>query len=206
MSLIVALAVVTPGVILLALILVVAIRPSVSSALAEVLLASAAPLKAISPWHASRSWLTEPDDESAASQGETRVSNLEPRFLSRSAAGILMRFAMDEEGVVRYGAQLARELHIPTGSLYPCLKMLERQGWLRSELEDIEPSNLDRPPRRYYRLTEDGRAAAGEMVRKELDRFSSRGLVISYSEAAEAVARREITQVRFGDDPDLYTC
>jgi len=62
-----------------------------------------------------------------------------------------------------YGYQIAKQLYsgiseapiMKQGALYPVLRSLERTGLLTSE---VEPS-VAGPPRRYYRATDEGRAA-----------------------------------------------
>lgn len=61
-----------------------------------------------------------------------------------------------------YGYQIAKELErfgeglpVKQGTLYPVLRSLETGGLLSSE---VEPS-VSGPPRRYYTITETGRAA-----------------------------------------------
>ena len=62
-----------------------------------------------------------------------------------------------------YGYQIAKELEgfgevpVKQGTLYPVLRSLEAGGLLTSE---VEPS-ISGPPRRYYRVTEEGRQAMG---------------------------------------------
>jgi PadR family transcriptional regulator PadR len=63
-----------------------------------------------------------------------------------------------------YGYQIAKELErfggglpVKQGTLYPVLRSLEAQGLLTSE---VEPS-VTGPPRRYYKVTEEGRQAVG---------------------------------------------
>ncbi len=63
-----------------------------------------------------------------------------------------------------YGYQIAKELErfgaglpVKQGTLYPVLRSLEAGGLLLSE---VEPS-VTGPPRRYYRVTEEGRKAVG---------------------------------------------
>jgi len=62
-----------------------------------------------------------------------------------------------------YGYQIAKELEtfgevpVKQGTLYPVLRSLEAGGLLTSE---VEPS-VAGPPRRYYRVTEEGRQALG---------------------------------------------
>ncbi len=67
-----------------------------------------------------------------------------------------------------YGYQIAKLLEesdpeIPMmkqGTLYPVLRSLEANGLLEST---VEPS-VSGPPRRYYKITSDGRAALGEWL------------------------------------------
>jgi len=62
-----------------------------------------------------------------------------------------------------YGYQIAKLIDagsgdvpkMKQGALYPVLRSLEREGLLEST---VEPS-VTGPPRRYYRMTEEGRAA-----------------------------------------------
>ncbi len=60
-----------------------------------------------------------------------------------------------------YGVDLAKRLGQHTalfaseGTLYPLLSRLRRQGWVESSWQE----STSGPPRRYYQLTDDGRAA-----------------------------------------------
>jgi len=64
-----------------------------------------------------------------------------------------------------YGYQIAKLIEagfhetgiIKQGALYPVLRSMESAGLLESE---VEPS-VSGPPRRYYRITDAGRAALG---------------------------------------------
>jgi PadR family transcriptional regulator, regulatory protein PadR len=47
---------------------------------------------------------------------------------------------------------------VPGGTLYPALLRLEKQGLVRTERE----ASTSGPPRKYYELTESGRAAVRE--------------------------------------------
>lgn len=50
------------------------------------------------------------------------------------------------------------------GSVYPVLSRMESAGWLTEGWE--EPGSVtDRPRRRYYVLTAEGRSALGELLR-----------------------------------------
>ncbi len=54
----------------------------------------------------------------------------------------------------RYGYDLATEVRLKSGSLYPILVRLADRGLLETSWEQSEGS---RPPRHLYRLTTDGR-------------------------------------------------
>jgi PadR family transcriptional regulator PadR len=60
----------------------------------------------------------------------------------------------------RYGFELAQELSraellAGEGTVYPLLSRLRRHGWVDTNWRESSQG----PPRRYYRLTEDGRSA-----------------------------------------------
>lgn len=59
-----------------------------------------------------------------------------------------------------YGRQLAEETGLMPGTTHPILLRLEKEGWVTSRKEDIDPHAEGRPARRYYRLTADGAAQA----------------------------------------------
>ena len=55
----------------------------------------------------------------------------------------------------RYGYDLATEVHLKSGSLYPILIRLAERDLLETSWE---PGPVGRPPRHLYRLTPTGRA------------------------------------------------
>jgi DNA-binding PadR family transcriptional regulator len=80
------------------------------------------------------------------------------RRLSRQAVEVLAVFARDPSRP-RYGLELADEVGLHAGSVYVVLANLEKRGLLASENEPQE-SAKQRPPRRYYTLTDEGRQVA----------------------------------------------
>lgn len=62
-----------------------------------------------------------------------------------------------------YGFGLIQTTGLKSGSLYPILERLERQGWVSSAWEQVDPAEAGRPRRRYYRLTPEGVAGAQEL-------------------------------------------
>lgn len=59
-----------------------------------------------------------------------------------------------------YGLELTEETGLQPGTAYPILLRLEREGWVTSRWEDIDPRAEKRPARRYYRLTAAGAVQA----------------------------------------------
>jgi DNA-binding PadR family transcriptional regulator len=76
------------------------------------------------------------------------------RTLSLVAITILQTVARGS----RYGFDIIDRTGLPSGTVYPALSRFERDGYVRSAWEDAEAAHDDkRPPRRYYRLTPQGR-------------------------------------------------
>lgn len=59
-----------------------------------------------------------------------------------------------------YGRELSQQTGLLPGTIHPILLRLEREGWVVSRREDIDPRAEKRPARRYYRLTAGGAAQA----------------------------------------------
>ncbi|WP_280319971.1 PadR family transcriptional regulator [Nocardia wallacei] len=64
-----------------------------------------------------------------------------------------------------FGWDTARAARISSGVLYPLLARMEVDGWLESGWED--PAPVDRPARRWYRLTELGRLELSALLSEE---------------------------------------
>lgn len=75
------------------------------------------------------------------------------RALSAQAVSVLRALA-GEPSRWRYGYDLAAEVHLKSGSLYPILVRLADRGLLEATWEPGPPG---RPPRHLYRLTGPGR-------------------------------------------------
>ena len=72
---------------------------------------------------------------------------------SAQAVNVLRALAADPARR-RYGYDLATEVHLKSGSLYPILVRLADRGLLETSWE---PGQGSRPPRHLYRLTSAGR-------------------------------------------------
>ena len=57
------------------------------------------------------------------------------------------------------GADIAKTTRLASGTLYPILARLERFGLLESEWEDVDPTEVQRPRKRLYRVTAVGDAS-----------------------------------------------
>lgn len=69
-------------------------------------------------------------------------------------------------GHAHYGLEIAREAGLSSGTTYPILARLERDGWLTSAWEQIDPVVEGRRPRRYYRLTGLGERSASAILQE----------------------------------------
>lgn len=87
---------------------------------------------------------------------------------SPTAASIkVLQIFLDEPTGDHYGYDLMRATHLKSGSLYPILKRLLRDGYLTVHDEPIDPRIAGRPARRVYRLTSDG----AERARHDMKEF-----------------------------------
>ncbi len=88
--------------------------------------------------------------------------------LNAGTSSLILLSVLSRSKEPMYGYQIAKMLEesgpdIPMmkqGTLYPVLRSLEENGLLESM---VEPS-VSGPPRRYYKITEDGRAALTEWL------------------------------------------
>lgn len=100
-----------------------------------------------------------------------------PRMTGPTTA--VLGVLLEHPDEVHYGLAIGTLTALPSGTVHPILARLEGLGWVRSEWEDIDPSDLGRPRRRLYRLTDHGLAcAAAALTRAETQRarLGARGL------------------------------
>ena len=83
------------------------------------------------------------------------------RRLSVSAVSVLQAVA---NGFV-YGFDIIDSTGLPSGTVYPALSRLERDGFVKSAWEDEETARDEgRPARRYYRVTAPGTRALDDAL------------------------------------------
>jgi PadR family transcriptional regulator, regulatory protein PadR len=54
------------------------------------------------------------------------------------------------------GYEIIKATQLSSGTAYPLLIRLEKAGWLESEWENIVPTEVGRPRRRLYKITNTG--------------------------------------------------
>jgi PadR family transcriptional regulator, regulatory protein PadR len=66
---------------------------------------------------------------------------------------------------IRYGFDIMDTTDLPSGTVYPVLGRLERDGYVRSRWESQTIAQREkRPPRRYYEITASGSRALADSV------------------------------------------
>jgi PadR family transcriptional regulator PadR len=83
--------------------------------------------------------------------------------LSVAKAKILQAF-LEEPAGEQYGFGLIRVTGVKSGSLYPILDGLQRDGWIEGREEAIDVHKEGRPKRHMYRLTALGDREARKAV------------------------------------------
>jgi PadR family transcriptional regulator PadR len=64
-----------------------------------------------------------------------------------------------------WGYELSKQSGVRSGVMYPILQRMLDEGWLADGWEDqAHVGRAKRPPRRYYELTDAGRAALGAVL------------------------------------------
>ncbi len=99
--------------------------------------------------------------------------------LSHTAAMILIAI---RAGCV-YGFGVMEMTGLPSGTVYPAMRRLERDDLIRSHWEQLSIATAEqRPPRKYYKLTREGRA----MAEASLKRYPLLGKLIPEGKVQQA--------------------
>lgn len=73
---------------------------------------------------------------------------------------LVLQMLLDAPTDETYGLRVVRATGLPAGSAYAILRRLEDEGLLDSRWEELDRAEAGRPPRRYYRLSGEGRRVA----------------------------------------------
>lgn len=93
-----------------------------------------------------------------------------PRALSFTTITVLHAVASGS----RHGFDVIDTTGLPSGTVYPALGRLERDGLVKSTWEDAAAAHAEkRPPRRYYRVTAQG----SRVLETEVARYRALGPV-----------------------------
>jgi PadR family transcriptional regulator PadR len=106
--------------------------------------------------------------------------------LNGGLVALVLLSVLEQASGELYGYEIAKHLQrasegeplFKEGTVYPVLRSLSAGGLLSSRIE----ASLSGPPRKYYRITESGRAVLGEwrtiweQTRDFVDRFTSQGI------------------------------
>ena len=72
---------------------------------------------------------------------------------------------MSEANGRHWGYDLSSRSGVRSGVMYPILQRMLDEGWLADGWEDqMHAGRAKRPPRRYYELTDEGKAALGAVL------------------------------------------
>ena len=83
--------------------------------------------------------------------------------LSHTAAMILQAI---HAGYI-YGFSVMEMTGLPSGTVYPAMRRLERDGLIASKWEQASIAEAEqRPPRKYYKITRTGKATLEAMYRR----------------------------------------
>jgi PadR family transcriptional regulator, regulatory protein PadR len=71
---------------------------------------------------------------------------------------------MADPGARHWGYDLSKRSGVRSGVLYPTLQRMLNEAWVQDGWEDQDEFRAKRPPRRYYQLTDRGRAELGALL------------------------------------------
>jgi PadR family transcriptional regulator, regulatory protein PadR len=81
------------------------------------------------------------------------------------ATKMVLREMLADPAAHYYGLQLIKATALPGGTLYPIMARLEAAGWLTGDWEESVAHIAEgRPPRHYYRFTDDGAEQARDAL------------------------------------------
>lgn len=101
----------------------------------------------------------------------------------------------------RHGYAIAKDTFLSGGTVQQILARLERDGWLTSREEDIDPHVAGRRPRRLYKLTGAGQANAEQMMRDHAHRIRGAAALGRLAPRLPAIGVLEWVATRLGATP-----
>jgi PadR family transcriptional regulator PadR len=92
--------------------------------------------------------------------------------LTKSVIGVLEALLAATDDKPAWGLSICADADLGPGTVYPILERLQNNGWITSREED--GPHPGRPARRYYQLTDDGRAKATAALEARRNRIPTR--------------------------------
>ncbi|WP_084685531.1 PadR family transcriptional regulator [Nonomuraea coxensis] len=86
---------------------------------------------------------------------------------------LVLRALLEDPTREMYGLEICQAAGLAPGTIHPILVRFEGVGWLESRPEDVDPREVGRPRRRYYRLTPDGAEHARTALARTQAKLSS---------------------------------
>lgn len=90
------------------------------------------------------------------------MSENDPRLSHQTLRVLSVFLDRPRDGLA--GSDIWKETRILSGTLYPILMRLEKAGWLESQWEELDSTEVGRPRKRLYRLTAVGYNKANEAL------------------------------------------
>ena len=84
---------------------------------------------------------------------------------------------MSDPAKRHWGYDLCKRSGVRSGVLYPTLQRMLDEGWVRDGWEEQGEARAKRPQRRYYELTDEGKAALGALLNEARTEARFRSLV-----------------------------
>ena len=84
---------------------------------------------------------------------------------------------MADPGGRHWGYDLSKRSGVRSGVLYPTLRRMLDEGWVRDGWEEQGAIRAKRPPRRYYELTDKGKTELGALLSEARQDVRFRSLV-----------------------------
>jgi PadR family transcriptional regulator, regulatory protein PadR len=104
------------------------------------------------------------------------------RTMRRTHALVQVALAlMDNPEGRHWGYELSKQAGIRSGVLYPILHRMHDEGWLEDGWEEHGEIAGKRPPRRYYKLTEQGAIELGAVLQAARSETRFKALVARFS-------------------------
>ena len=90
---------------------------------------------------------------------------------------------MADTGGRHWGYELSKWSGVRSGVMYPILRRMLDEGWLSDGWErQVQAGDAEHPPRRYYELTDQSKAALGTLIAEaRCPAFSGQGICGSFT-------------------------